>query len=98
MHIEYGYMSITKTIEKLEGYLIEIDSLLLSVKVYEEETARYERFLKYISGWGENILEGGRMIRIGPQEFMEEGVHNVYDVLAAISCLEDPTCTESHTH
>ena len=83
-------MSFAKTIEKLEGFLVEIDSLLLAVKEYEEETERYERFLTHISGWGANILEGGRMIRIGPQQFMDEGVHNVYDVLASMN-------TEFHT-
>lgn len=84
-------MSFAKTIETLEGFLVEIDSLLLAVKEYEEETERYDRFIRYISGWGANILEGGRMIRIGPQEFMEEGVHNVYDVLSSMN-------TEFHTH
>ena len=79
-------MSFSRTIEKLEGFLTEIDSLLVIVQDYEKDSLRYETFLKHISTWVQDkaILEGGRMIRT------PEGLQNVYDALVSID-------TESHT-
>jgi hypothetical protein len=78
-------------IQLLEDALVEIDSLLLIMDTYAKEV----KIHTYISQLATNgsLLDGGRSIRIGPEDNylgMEEGVHNVYDVIAAMY-------TESHT-
>jgi hypothetical protein len=74
-----------RMIQLLEDALVEIDSLLSIIQTYGKEV----KIQSYISQLATNgsLLDGGRSIRIGSQDpdlGMEEGVHNVYDVIAAM--------------
>lgn len=82
------YMSFANVIAKLEGFLIEIDSLCSILKEYSDD-----RYLEEcVDMWTENesLIEGGRYIRVGSELNVPAGVYNVYDVLSIMN-------TVSHT-
>lgn len=73
-----------RMIQLLEDALVEIDSLLLVVETYGKEVMM-QKFLSDLATNG-SLLDGGRSIRIGPEGVgsLGQGLHNVYDVIAAM--------------